>query len=119
MIAGPRRPLGSFVSLSHSHKSHTNMENAAVKPETAQATEAPKDMIEVTVVNQEGTEVTFKIRTTSRLERLMRTFADRIGQHFEAVRFLFDGQRINQDQTPQSLGMENGDQIECVCLRVP
>lgn len=30
------------------------------------------------------------------------------------VRFLYDGERIRADQTPQSVGMEDGDIIDCV-----
>jgi hypothetical protein len=30
------------------------------------------------------------------------------------VRFLFDGQRLNENQTPKDLNMENGDEIDVV-----
>lgn len=30
------------------------------------------------------------------------------------VRFLYDGERVQQHQTPQSVEMEEGDVIDCV-----
>jgi hypothetical protein len=32
----------------------------------------------------------------------------------ESVRFLFDGKRIRENQTPNELGMEDGDSIRLV-----
>lgn len=58
------------------------------------------------------TEVFFKMRMTTQLERLMSTFCTRQGIHPASVRFLFDGNRINGRQTPQELEMEDGDTID-------
>ncbi|KAF5830326.1 ubiquitin-like protein SMT3A [Dunaliella salina] len=30
------------------------------------------------------------------------------------IRFLFDGQRIMSDDTPEKMGIEDGDHIDCV-----
>ena len=30
------------------------------------------------------------------------------------TRFMFDGERINQEQTPADLGLEDGDQIDAM-----
>ena len=34
------------------------------------------------------------------------------------VRFLFDGERLRDTQTPKEVGMENGDQIDVVVEQV-
>jgi small ubiquitin-related modifier len=34
------------------------------------------------------------------------------------VRFLFDGERLHEGQTPKDLGMENGDEIDVVIEQV-
>ena len=34
------------------------------------------------------------------------------------VRFLFDGERLLESQTPADIGMENGDEIEVVIEQV-
>jgi small ubiquitin-related modifier len=36
----------------------------------------------------------------------------------ENVRFLFDGDRLNDAQTPKELNMENGDEIDVVIEQV-
>ena len=34
------------------------------------------------------------------------------------VRFLFDGERLNENQTPKELNMESGDEIDVVIEQV-
>jgi small ubiquitin-related modifier len=34
------------------------------------------------------------------------------------VRFLFDGERVHETQTPKDLNMENGDEIDVVIEQV-
>jgi small ubiquitin-related modifier len=34
------------------------------------------------------------------------------------VRFLFDGERLHENQTPKDLNMENGDEIDVVIEQV-
>ena len=42
----------------------------------------------------------------------MRAFCQRQGVAMESVRFLFDGNRIRENQTPNEQEMEDGDSIE-------
>ena len=43
---------------------------------------------------------------------MKKSYSDRQGVSVGALRFLFDGKRINDDDTPKSLEMEDGDSIE-------
>lgn len=61
---------------------------------------------------QDNTEVHFKIKKTTQLRKLKQAFCDRQGVALNSLRFLFDGQRINDDQTPKDLEMEDDDVIE-------
>lgn len=36
----------------------------------------------------------------------------------KSVKFLFDGQRISGDSTPESLGMEEGDAIDALLEQI-
>lgn len=54
----------------------------------------------------------FKIKRKTMLKKLMETYCERQGKSFNAVRFLNDGERIQPNQTPDELGLEDGDQIE-------
>lgn len=57
-------------------------------------------------------EVFFKIKRTTRLERLMKAFCERSGKSFEASRFTFDGEKVQPGQTPNDLDMDDGDALE-------
>ena len=52
----------------------------------------------------------------------MNAFCQRQGVNLNAVRFLFGDsstrRRINSDQTPESLGMEDGDAIDVMVEQV-
>lgn len=52
------------------------------------------------------------------LGRLMRMWCMRQGVAMESVRFLFDGARIGETQSPKSLEMESGDIIDVMVAQV-
>ena len=60
----------------------------------------------------EGDEVWFKIKTTTKLQRLFDAYALRKGIDVGSLRFLLDGKRLNGDQTPEDVDVEDGDQID-------
>eukprot|EP00908_Phaeocystis_cordata_P024819 Transcript_7272.p1 GENE.Transcript_7272~~Transcript_7272.p1 ORF type:complete len:528 (-),score=74.87 Transcript_7272:87-1670(-) len=57
-------------------------------------------------------EVYFKMRSSTRLQRMMVAFCFRVGVSMDSLRWLFDGGRIHWTDTPVSLGMEDGDVID-------
>ncbi|KAK9475689.1 ubiquitin-related domain-containing protein [Lipomyces japonicus] len=63
-------------------------------------------------VTDGNNEVFFRIRRSTQLKKLMDTFCDRQGKSRGAVRFLFDGQRVSDTDTPESLDMGENDTIE-------
>ena len=52
------------------------------------------------------------------MKKLMDAYANRQGVSLRAVRFLFDGERIREDQTPKDLGLEDQDSIDVVMEQV-
>ncbi|KAJ2802075.1 SUMO protein smt3 [Coemansia furcata] len=48
----------------------------------------------------------------------MTAYCSRTGQTMGSVRFLVDGQRIGPDDTPQGLGLEEGDAIDAMTEQV-
>lgn len=54
-------------------------------------------------VTDNNNEVFFKIKRTTKLEKLMNAFCDRQGKSLTAVRFLFDGQRVQPTDTPDNV----------------
>ena len=67
--------------------------------------------INIFVEAQDGTQMCFRMKKTTRLSKLMHTFCQRQGVSIQSLRFFY-GQRINEHQTPQELGMEDGDIID-------
>ena len=51
---------------------------------------------------------------TTPLQKLMTAFCNRHGIAQSSVRFLFDGARIDPNQTPEQLEMEDGHVIDCM-----
>ncbi|RDD38767.1 Small ubiquitin-related modifier [Trichoplax sp. H2] len=75
-----------------------------IKPES--------DHINIKVVGQDNTEVHFKIKRNTQLKKLKAAYCERQGVPIGSLRFLFDGQRINDDMSPKQLEMEDDDVIE-------
>lgn len=61
---------------------------------------------------QEQAEVCFKIRKTTKLQRLMEAYCTREGLSSSAARFLFDGKRVLATDTPEALGLGDNDVID-------
>ena len=59
--------------------------------------------INLKVVTQDGNEIFFKCKATTPLSKLMHAFCQRQGVALASVRFLFDGTRINEHQTPSDV----------------
>jgi small ubiquitin-related modifier len=70
--------------------------------------------IQIRVINQEGQEVHFKIAPATALKKLMDAYQSRTGLPANSVRFLFDGERVKDTDTPDTLGMQEGDTIDAV-----
>jgi small ubiquitin-related modifier len=54
-------------------------------------------------VTDNNNEVFFKIKRSTKLEKLMNAFCERQGKSLNSVRFLFDGQRVQPTDTPDSV----------------
>ncbi|KAK5164837.1 SUMO protein smt3 [Saxophila tyrrhenica] len=63
-------------------------------------------------VTDNNNEVFFKIKRTTQLKKLMDAFCERQGKAPQQCRFLFDGQRVNPPDTPDTLDMADGDTLE-------
>ncbi|XP_063675003.1 small ubiquitin-related modifier 1-B-like isoform X2 [Bolinopsis microptera] len=73
---------------------------------------ADNDHINLRVIGQNNSEVHFRIKKTTQMKKLKAAFCERQGIPINSVRFLFEGQRINDEQAPKDLEMEDNDTIE-------
>eukprot|EP01080_Neovahlkampfia_damariscottae_P004061 gene4061-7350_t len=69
------------------------------KPTPTEGDEVKGEHINVKVVNADGNEVFFKIKKSTPLKKLMDAFCKRQGLQVGSVRFTFDGNRINENNT--------------------
>ena len=56
--------------------------------------------------------VHFKIKRNTPLRKLMTAYCDRAGLKVPNVRFRFDGNPVNETDTPSQLEMEDNDSID-------
>lgn len=54
-------------------------------------------------VTDNNNEVFFKIKRSTKLEKLMTAFCERQGKSLQSVRFLFEGQRVQATDTPDTV----------------
>lgn len=87
------------------------------------ADEAPADgtgsseQVNIKVRDSEGNEVQFRIKKKTQLKKLMDAYCGRMGTSVGTYRFLFDGNRVNDQDTPESLEMEDMDVIDAVLFQ--
>merc|ERR1712039_489975 len=92
-----------------------SQDNESEAPSTTPAETKPStDHINLRVVAQDGNEVYFKIRKTTPMKKLMGAYCERQGVTMDSIRFLFNGQRIQPEQDPSQLDMEDNDVIDAV-----
>jgi len=91
-----------------------NLPQEEVQPKAEDAN-AP---INIKVTTQTGEEVFFKIKRNTKLSKLQGAYAAKVGKDVNSIRFLYDGNRINDDDTPASLDMEDNDTIDVMVEQV-
>ncbi|KAJ1304098.1 hypothetical protein OPQ81_008502 [Rhizoctonia solani] len=83
-----------------------------------QAPPSDSDPISIKVVTSTGEEVYFKIKRNTKLKKLQGAYASKVGKDVSTFRFLYDGNRITDEDTPASLDMENDDTIDVMVEQV-
>lgn len=70
------------------------------------------DYIKLKVVGNNANEIHFKVKMTTQMGKLKKSYSQRMGVPMNSLRLLFDGKRIADDETPKQLGMVDDDLIE-------
>ncbi|KAJ7641702.1 ubiquitin-related domain-containing protein [Roridomyces roridus] len=87
-------------------------------PQEEVKSEDSASTINIKVVSSTGEEVFFKIKRSTKLSKLQGAYASKVGKDVGSIRFLYDGSRINDDDTPSSLDMEDNDTIDVMVEQV-
>jgi len=64
------------------------------------------------VMGQDYDEIPFLVKQTSQMGKLKKSYSEKVGVPITSLRFLFNGRRINDDETPNALEMEEDDVIQ-------
>uniref|UniRef100_A0A4W3GFH0 Small ubiquitin-related modifier n=1 Tax=Callorhinchus milii TaxID=7868 RepID=A0A4W3GFH0_CALMI len=97
------------LSLYHGCVFDFEHRNALAKQEIVKK---ENEHINLKVAGQDGSVVQFKIKKHTPLNKLMKAYCERQGLSIRQIRFRFDGQPINETDTPAQLEMEDEDTID-------
>lgn len=80
--------------------------------------DADSGHINITVRDPQGEEIYFKVRKTTKLRKLFSAFCKKQGSDPNTIRFFHQGDRINDDDTPEDLNLKEGDKIDAFVKQV-
>ena len=63
------------------------------------------EYIKLKVVGQDSNEIHFRVKMTTQMGKLKKSYSERVGVPVSSLRFLFDGRRINDDETPKQVSL--------------
>ncbi|UZJ55000.1 hypothetical protein CBS101457_004320 [Exobasidium rhododendri] len=73
------------------------------------------EQLNIKVKDADGNEVFFKVKKHTRLAKLKRAYAEKMGKSENSVRFITsDGNRIADEDTAETLGLEDQDEIDAM-----
>ena len=70
------------------------------------------DKLNLRVADAMGQEVHFVVTPNTRMEKIFAAFCAKRGRERTGLRFMYNGVRIAEDETPKSLDMESDDIID-------
>jgi small ubiquitin-related modifier len=82
--------------------------NIAEKEDKATA----DNILTLQLKDQAGDVLSFKVKDSSQMRKIFAAYASRKGVPVDTFRFLLDGNRVNPNETPSSLSLEDNDQID-------
>lgn len=87
-------------------------QNTPTQGEEIDAGEGQKEGLSLTVKHSDGTDLVFRVRATTKFQKLMDAYAQRKGFKLATLKFLYDGKPLQKTQTPHQLKMKSGAQID-------
>ncbi len=97
----------STATSSNATPNEATSSEAATATETTPKSEIPTEHINLKVKASDGTEIFFKIKKNTPLRKLMETYCNRQGTEMSTARFMFDGQRLKPESTPNEVSTSN------------
>ncbi|XP_016328043.1 small ubiquitin-related modifier 1 isoform X1 [Sinocyclocheilus anshuiensis] len=79
------------------------MSDTETKPSSDGGEKKDGEYIKLKVIGQDNSEIHFKVKMTTHLKKLKESYSQRQGVPMNSLRFLFEGQRIADNQTPKEI----------------
>lgn len=106
---GPSSSENRVSTASSESRNETQNEEEGSKGEK---NDGDSGYIKLKVLGNDSNEIHFRVKMSTQMYKLKRSYSEKAGVQLPGLRFLFDGKRITDDDTPKSLEMEDGDVIE-------
>lgn len=74
--------------------------------------EGSDQRIRIKLKAQDGNETIFQLKPTTKFQKVMENYAQRLGVPQSSFKLMWEGTRISESDTPDSLGLENDDIID-------
>ena len=107
--------------LHNSNRRHTSQNSSlkSNKTEEKPLETKSKEQIKIIVSRQDHTKmVAFIMRKDDQMKRIFNRYASLVGVNASCLRFLYDGYRIDEMDTPKDLNIENDNIIEVYRLEL-
>ena len=101
-----RKPKKSQGTQKPQGKTESQKSDSIVpaNPTKAQETKnTQEDDIKLKVVGQDFKEIHVRVKMTTQMGKLKKSYSERVGVPVSSLRFLFDGRRINDDEAPKQV----------------
>ena len=82
-------------------------------------TKNPANLVHINVTSQDFEDIIFKVKKNTKFKKIMDKYCDKFNiQNKDSIKFIFDGENIKNDDTPENLQIEDGDVVEAVTQQV-
>ena len=78
----------------------------------------PENTITIFVKDSTGNLTQFRIKKETKMQKVFDAYAQKAGLDINAIRFTFDGETIQKENTAKMLEMEDNDQIDVFLQQV-
>ncbi|KAH0791502.1 putative small ubiquitin-related modifier [Histomonas meleagridis] len=87
------------------------------KPDPSQDS-STQETVNLTIKDPQGEEIYFRVKKRAKMGRLFNVYCKRTGIDPTTMRFFHQGERINEEQTPDDLNLKDGDVIDAFVRQV-
>eukprot|EP00948_MAST-09A_sp_MAST-9A-sp1_P003915 g3915.t1 len=70
------------------------------------------DSLTIKLKNVNGEETFFKVKKTTKMSKIADAYCRKKGLNVQSLRFLLDGDRVDLNETPKTLELDDQDQID-------